>query len=144
MLTMFADKQPAGLSNSEKGAIGELVAVGYLYKRGWRQIERNVRVGGCELDIIAVDPDGILATVEVKFSEKSENGYSPEVRLNPRKIAAVARGLQMFADKHPRLAKKGIRVDAVCLVPHNPSVLTDDEKDYVINYYKNILSTFAG
>lgn len=142
-MRMFADKHPICLNKVEKGELGEFVATCYLQKRGWREIERNARIGGCELDIVAYDPDGVMVVVEVKFCEKTGDGYSPESHLNLRKVRAVARGAQMFADKHPKLAGRGFRVDAICLSPRDPAVLTEKEDDYVINYYKNILSSFA-
>jgi putative endonuclease len=140
---MFTDKHRESLSRVDKGSIGELVAEKYLCRMGWKTVGRNTRIGGCELDIVARDPEGILVAVEVKFSQRRGGGYSPEDRLNKRKVAAVSRGLCMFADKHPELIKKGIRVDGLCLVPHNPAILTDDEKDYEIIIYHNVLATFA-
>ena len=51
--------------HNEFGQEGELLAIDFLIKRGYRILHRNYRYQKAEIDIIAQN-DGILAIVEVK------------------------------------------------------------------------------
>lgn len=118
--------------------MGEKIAASYLRDIGWTNIQRNVLVGGYELDIVGRDPDGLLVVVEVKFSEHGLPGFTGEVRLNHRKIAALRRGLEMFVAKHHRDTVAGCRLDAICVTPKKGE-LTNNTNDYIINHYINVL-----
>lgn len=54
-----------GSNTSAKGRHGEAAAESFLIARGYRVVDRNVRVPGAEIDLVCVE-DGTLVFVEVK------------------------------------------------------------------------------
>lgn len=66
------------MSTKQTGDWGEELACRYLKKLGWRIIERNFRIRGGEIDIIALDADGELVFVEVKTRWSHEYGLPVE------------------------------------------------------------------
>jgi len=71
------------------GRAAEEVAARYLQSRGWRVLDRNVRIGRGELDLIA-RRGAVLAFVEVKARRSAAAG-SPEDAVTPHKRRQVAR-----------------------------------------------------
>ncbi len=63
--------------NADCGRIGETIAAGYLRLIGYRIIERNLRIGRNEIDIVAFDGD-CLVFVEVKTRRNSRFGSAAE------------------------------------------------------------------
>jgi putative endonuclease len=60
-------------SNAEKGREGESAAERFLSERGYRVLQRNVRIPGGEIDLICLDHD-VLVFVEVKRRESMAFG----------------------------------------------------------------------
>lgn len=54
------------VSAGKKGALGEDIAARYLQRLGYRIIERNFRIRGGEIDVIAAN-DAFVLFVEVKL-----------------------------------------------------------------------------
>ena len=52
-------------SRAQIGALGEQLAVEHLTSFGWRVLARNWRCRYGELDVIAVEPGGVVVFVEV-------------------------------------------------------------------------------
>ena len=87
------------------GAFGERVAASFLERNGVRVVERNVRVGRGELDLIAADSRGRFV-VEVKSGVETPDDH-PRWHFTDRKarqVAGMARSLGM------------IRVDLITVV----------------------------
>ena len=61
----------------ELGSRGEDAAVRSLERRGWEVVERNWRCQLGEVDIVARDPDGQLALVEVKTRSRPQGAPDP-------------------------------------------------------------------
>ena len=55
------------MKNYELGRQGETCAIDFLLQLGYTILKRNYRIPGAEIDMIAKDPDGTLAFVEVKL-----------------------------------------------------------------------------
>jgi putative endonuclease len=72
------------------GAEGEQRAARLLRARGWRILERNARVEGVELDLVAARA-GTVAFVEVKTRRTRAYGR-PEEAVDARKRARLVRG----------------------------------------------------
>ena len=78
------------------GSAGEDAAAVFLEKHGFRIICRNYRKPYGEIDIVS-ERGKILSFVEVKASKFVENsGFTPEIRVNARKIRAMKRICETF------------------------------------------------
>lgn len=81
-----------------KGRFGEDVAAKYLTSRGFRILDRNVRVGHGEIDILAKDGDE-LVFVEVRTRGK---GWlmSAEESVGPRKLSHIIAAGRGWTEGH--------------------------------------------
>jgi Holliday junction resolvase-like predicted endonuclease len=93
------ERPPAG-PRGRAGADAEVAVAARLEREGWRVLARNVRVGRCELDLLACPPateDARLVIIEVRSRSSGRFGAAVEsvdrakvVRLY-RAAAALAR-----------------------------------------------------
>lgn len=94
------------------GKYGEDLACDYLKKTGYKIIERNFRIRGGEIDIIALDGK-TLVYVEVKTRSNHKFGL-PEESVTPHKLRFLER-----ASKFYRLQRKHLpeleRIDVVAI-----------------------------
>ena len=63
-------------SKQTAGAHGEDLAAAYLGLIGWRLVERRVKLGGVEVDMLARDGDTHVL-VEVKLRSRADYGGAP-------------------------------------------------------------------
>lgn len=80
------------------GQQGEQLAARYLTQLGYRVLARNVRLMGCEIDLVAQDGKEI-AFVEVKTRRSRAAGY-PETSVTPTKLAHIERAAEGWMQKH--------------------------------------------
>lgn len=107
-------------SNQATGAIGELVAAQHLTRRGWRILERNWRCPAGELDIVALDPTGVLVFVEVKC--RRGLGYGDPLESITRAKQAKLRQLAAeWVQVHPP-HRGGRRIDAIAVLLSSDSL----------------------
>lgn len=78
------------------GQQGEDAAASYLRKAGFHIIERNVKIGRYELDIVAEEGD-MIAFVEVKT--RRSDAISPEVNVDATKRRHICRAARSYAEK---------------------------------------------
>lgn len=93
------------------GDLGERLAADYLALRGWRLLDRNLRSGQKEIDLLAIDGD-CLVFVEVKLRRGDRYGRAVDA-FTPRK-----RGLLRAALRELVLARRwrgAYRLDLVTL-----------------------------
>lgn len=102
---MFTRKQISGIK-------GEELAVQFLLKKGYRIIDRNFRIRGGEIDIVALDGD-TLAFIEVKARSTSEFG-SPLEAITSWKLKSLIKTAHFYILKHPKLPSL-MRIDAVAI-----------------------------
>ncbi len=76
------------------GAEGEARAADFLERRGYRIVDRNVRAGGVELDLVA-RRGGLVVFVEVK-TRRSRAFGRPEEAVDARKRARLVRGATVW------------------------------------------------
>ncbi len=95
------------------GAGGEIEAANYLEKKGFRIVERNLRIGGSELDIIAVDGK-FLVFIEVKSRSSTDHG-APEEFVDDRKIKKLIAGAKLFSARK-EFRDMYIRFDIVSVI----------------------------
>ena len=95
---------------SARGAGAERAAARYLQRHGYRVLERNLRVAGGEIDLLAAHGDW-LVIVEVR-SYKAPDGRRPRETLSPDK----QRRLRRMADelhKRPLYRDRPVRIDLI-------------------------------
>lgn len=74
------------ISKQELGRVGEDVAARFLVSEGYEIIERNWRCRRGEIDLVARDPEGTTALVEVKTRRAGRHmDCEPEVAVDQRK-----------------------------------------------------------
>ncbi len=83
-------------SNSEKGRVGEKIALKYLKNRDFEIMATNYRTCFGEIDIIAKDKEYIVF-IEVKLRKNSEYGFPREAvgKSKQKNIIKVARDFIM-------------------------------------------------
>lgn len=79
------------------GNYGEDLACEYLKKRGYKILERNYRIRGGEIDIVARDGE-TLVFVEVKTRYSHDFG-SPGESITPWKIKALLKTARFYIQK---------------------------------------------
>ncbi len=84
----------SNLTPSELGKAGEEESVRFLKKNGLKILERNVKVGRKEIDLIAKDGDEIVF-VEVKTC-RNENGIYPEDKVNYKKQKNIKKAAHQY------------------------------------------------
>lgn len=98
------------MSSTSFGKYGEDLAVNFLEKHGYKILERNFRIRGGEIDIIAL-VDNTLVYVEVKTRTNHMFG-TPAESITPYKIKFLERSARFYrnARKNLPLAE---RIDVV-------------------------------
>ena len=97
----------------DEGNRGEQLAYDYLKKKGFQIIERNFRIRGGEIDIIAIK-DKTLIFVEVKTRTSTQFGTALEA-ITAWKLKSLIKTSQFYKIKRPNLPD-AMRIDAVCVM----------------------------
>lgn len=82
------------MNNKPTGNYGEDLATKYLANVGYKILERNYRIRGGEIDIVAKDKD-YLVFVEVKTRYSHEYGL-PSEAMTPWKIRSLIKTAQFY------------------------------------------------
>jgi len=99
--------------STEKGRSGEEKAAGYLKRQGYQLLDRNVRGGRGELDIVARKGD-LLVFVEVKSHQTREQGI---LAVNENKCERIRSAATAYIGRHPQFASLQCRFDLIILTP---------------------------
>ncbi|MBP3854889.1 MAG: YraN family protein [Ruminiclostridium sp.] len=120
----------------ERGRAGEDYVCGYLTGLGWRISERNYRIRGGEIDIIA-EKGCITAFVEVKTRKFGSLADGIEA-VDAKKRACILKAADRFIEEHPE-ADRTIRFDAAEVI------ITTEEIPRVleIKYYEDAFDAFT-
>ena len=107
---------PFQLSTRELGTYGETVTAHLLTHCGWRVLERNIRLRGGEIDLMAQDA-GTLVHLEVKTRRTTLTG-TPQAAVTPAKARRLRRlvGENLLRSEHWH---DDVRIDvaALCVLP---------------------------
>lgn len=95
------------------GQLAENLAEHMLRKNGYRIVEKNLRLAGGELDLIA-EHQGTLVFIEVKARRGDQFGGAPYA-ISTRKKQQIIKLAQCYLAKH-RLTNKQCRFDAILVV----------------------------
>lgn len=119
-------------TGKEFGFLAENIAARHLESKGYEVIERNYRRPWGEIDLIAKSDD-VVVFVEVKANSRGFAGnFEPELRVDHRKVAKIARTAQLYLGDDPKASDIEWRVDVV-------SVTFDElAKKAKIKHFKNI------
>src|SRR3990167_11056303 len=98
------------MSTKIKGDIGEEFACKYLVENGYKILERNFRIRGGEIDIIALDGK-TLVYVEVKTRTQKFFGL-PEESVTFHKIKFLQRAAKFYRNNRKNLPQLE-RIDVV-------------------------------
>ena len=108
-------------SRSRFGSAGEALAAEYLERKGYRVLERNVRMPVGELDLVCLAPrqprfwrKRELVFVEVKARSSSAFGY-PEEAVTRAKQRHLVRAAQSYIAAHRALRGSSYRIDVIAM-----------------------------
>lgn len=90
---------------------GEDTAASYLASRGYVMLERNLRIGHDEADLIALTPSGAVAVIEVKSRRGPWHG---EDRVNAAKRRNLLRLAAALATQR-RFARRMFQFDVIAV-----------------------------
>jgi putative endonuclease len=94
----------------------EEAAAAWLSGAGWRVLARRQRSeGGGEVDLVAIDPSGVLVAIEVRARRTSRAGSALE-SVDARRVARLRRTLVAFARASSE-PSQCLRVDLVAAEP---------------------------
>ncbi len=116
------------MNKTEVGRLGEEAVCKYLADRGYSIVERNYRIKGGEIDIIADNGD-FIAFVEVK-SRKPDSMVSGFEAVNKRKRSLIIKTAADYCCKHPSMLQP--RFDVAQVIISGEKVLSID---YITNAY---------
>lgn len=86
------------MTPTEKGNLGEEAVCRWLSERGYRILERNFRVRGGEIDIIAAkDEDLCFVEVKTRKPDSLESGFEA---VNKRKERLMIRAAYLYCEKN--------------------------------------------
>lgn len=105
------DLNSNSLSRAEIGAAGERAAAQHLADRGYTIMERNLRIGDDEADIVALAPGGAVAIVEVKTRR---GPWNPEERVDAVKQGNLVR-LAATLHERPEFHDRMFQFDVVAV-----------------------------
>lgn len=109
------------------GANGEDLACELLHQKGYRILQRNLRMGKAEIDIIARQND-VLVFVEVKTRTNDDFGY-PEEFVNRRKQRMILNAADAYISKTGW--QEDIRFDIVAITMSNPPELFTSRMPFI-------------
>jgi len=98
------------------GMVAERAVGNWLEASGWQLLGRRVRAAdGGEVDIVALDPDGILVGVEVRARRTVRTGIGSE-SITAARVRRTGRTVAAFAHS-TAVRHRGLRIDLVTALP---------------------------
>jgi putative endonuclease len=85
-------------ARAQLARLGEDAAAAHLAGLGYAVLERNLRLGDDEADLVAIAPGGAVAVVEVKARR---GPWHPEDRVDAVKRANLLRLAAALSERHP-------------------------------------------
>lgn len=119
------------MSTITTGDLGETLACQYLQKLGYKILERNYRIRGGEIDIVAKEGE-TLVFVEVKTRYSHDYGL-PVESITPWKIKYLLKTARFYVQKI-NWGEKEYRLDFISVD------FADSKSDPKIELIKNITS----
>lgn len=98
------------------GLRAEVAAASWLTTRGWTILARRWRCAVGELDLVALDPGGVLVAVEVKVRRSARSG-DPLQSVDRARLARLRAAVGRFRAAAPGRIGSASRVDLVAIRP---------------------------
>jgi len=117
--------------NKKIGNFGEELAIDHLKKKGYKIIEKNLKLSYKELDIIA-KYKGKIIFVEVKTRTSLLFG-SAEDAMSSKKLHHLKKAISMYVNCNKNINPNEVRLDLICI---------DIDKDKKIAKIKHIEDLF--
>ena len=102
------------VASEARGRRAEFIASLLLWSKLYRVLGRRVKTPLGELDLVALSPRGVLCFVEVK-ARGLENEAAEAVSMRQRE--RIIRASALYLSARPGLRHKGVRFDAILVVP---------------------------
>ncbi len=102
----------------ELGQAGELLIADHLRQKGYVIIDRNWRIKGGEIDLIATSPDGVIVFIEVK-TRSSEGFGHPLEAINSEKQSRLMRLALAWLLANKKW-NNPYRIDCAAVIMENP------------------------
>ncbi len=112
--------------NQESGARGEERAATYLLSQGYVILDRNWRVAGGEIDIVAQESDGRVVFVEVKARRDQSYGHPLEA-ITHQKAQRLRKLALTWLISHNSWSSP-FRIDAVAIIGTGEEFSLDHRK----------------
>ena len=97
------------MNKRAKGAAYERLAAAFLQEQGSRILAANYRRPTGEIDLVAEEPDGTLAFIEVKYRSSTAYGY-PSQAVDRKKQQRILRTAALYLQEK-RLFDRPVRFD---------------------------------
>ena len=110
---MFAHRSGLPTNTRQLGPWGEKQAKRYLEKQGFKCLDTNYRCKSSELDLIMVDPEGVITFVEVK-TRADEDFQAVETAVTYAKKRRMIRAARFFIATH-QLEDRAFRFDVITI-----------------------------
>lgn len=98
------------------GLQAEEATANWLMTRGWTVVARRWRSPEGEIDLVAIDGDGVLVAVEVKLRSTGRSG-DPLESVDRRRLRRLRAALGRFGRMSHCPAHDGLRIDLVAVRP---------------------------
>jgi putative endonuclease len=98
------------------GTQAEEAAAAWLTRRGWTIVARRWRCPLGELDLVALDPTGVLTAIEVKLRRSGRAG-DPLDSIDARRLGRLRAALGQFSRTACCPQRHGLRIDLVAVRP---------------------------
>jgi len=98
------------------GERAEAAVAAWLEERGWTIVARRWRCPVGEIDLVALDPDGVMVAVEVKLRRAGRAGR-PSESVDRRRLSRLRAALGRYSASSQRPARGGLRVDLIGVRP---------------------------
>jgi putative endonuclease len=102
----------------ELGKSGEALIADYLRQKGYLIADRNWRIKGGEIDLIATSPDGVIVFIEVK-TRSSESFGHPLEAINSEKQSRLMRLALAWLLANKKW-NNPYRIDCAAVIMENP------------------------